>query len=125
MIQARRMPAQPKKEYISPHYNNSSRNTKHKPKLKENFSLFMVTVLFIILAIVAVALYSKIVTTSFEVSRVQGELAALQEEQRELELEVSNLHSMERIEKIARNELKMEDFEDRPIRTVSQEQLIE
>ncbi len=125
MIQAYKMPAQQQKEYIPPRSNNFSRNTEHKPKAKEKLSIMIVTILCVFLAFAAVALYSKVVTTSFEISRAQGELAALQEEKRELKLEVSSLQSMERIEKIARNELEMEDFEDRPIRTVSQESLIE
>lgn len=74
--------------------------------LKKNSRRYVSLVLLLaFLAVIVIAHYTQVIGISYQASSALREINELQEEQRRLRLEVTELSSIERIEAIARDEL--------------------
>ncbi len=74
-----------------------------------------------LLALAVVVQYSRVVGTTREISGREREIAQIQDNNRRLQLEVSRLSSLQRIEEIAVNELGMRRPESGQVVIVSEE----
>jgi len=109
----------PRREYLDHHQGGIRRNAQHKVRQKQDnntfklmffysFLLFLVGVVFIIY----INQYVQVSRLNFQVERLEEQRDELKTEKAYLQLEISSLKSLQRIEEIAKNELGMAEPKD-------------
>jgi cell division protein FtsL len=104
----------PRREYLDHHQGGIRRNTQHKVRQKQDndtfklmffysFLLFLVGIVFIIY----INQYVQISRLNFQIEKLKEQRDELKTKKAYLQLEISSLKSLERIEEIAKNELGM------------------
>ncbi|MBS3942819.1 MAG: cell division protein FtsL [Dethiobacter sp.] len=93
-----------------PYQHNAQRYCKARTLLtgKKLVLLGMVAICFM-LAVLAVSLYSSIVSLHYQIKSTETQLNLLADEYRSQELEIARLSSLGRIDHLARNELGMRE----------------
>ena len=123
MLEARKIPLSQPSEITSPRPSQNHQPQEQPYKKKEKFSFYALLILCILLSVAIISLYSKVVTTNYQIAAAEDRIEELMENQRSLELKVAGLSCLDRIEGIARTQLGMEKERSLNIQTVSHDEI--
>ena len=76
--------------------------------LREGLKILVLLFLLVIIGMGLIGQHGRIIACNYRIHQLKEEMAALQEEKKSLRIEVQRLGSLERIEKIALDELGLE-----------------
>lgn len=81
--------------------------TKKKLKLGPMISLVFLACMILTVVLSYVAIHAAMAKTAYDINKVKKQIGSLQNENEQLQLQIMNLTSLDRIEEVARNKLGM------------------
>jgi cell division protein FtsL len=105
LIVARKTPQHIPEHYLSPQKKSLPR---HKRQSKEHIIFCLMLVLVLAAVVLLITQYSQTVFASYRINKLERKIQLLNEEQNRLEVEVAKLGSLERIERVAVEELGLQ-----------------
>lgn len=81
--------------------------TKKKLKLGPMISLVFLACMIVAVVLSYVAIHAAMAKTAYDINKIKKQIGSLQNENEQLQLQIMNLTSLDRIEEVARNKLGM------------------